>query len=85
VRPKSSKKVIYNPSNIGTSTSTGDSFNKRKQSKELKIELNDILNKKNMSRSSRVNEFKNGYKYNVQVGNYSAGGNGVKYTNKIIK
>jgi RNA polymerase II subunit A small phosphatase-like protein len=85
VRPKSSKKVVYNTCNIGTSTSTGDSFNKRKQSKELKIELNDILSKKNMSRSSRVNEFKSGYKYNVQVGNYSAGGNGVKYTNKIIK
>ena len=60
-----------------------DNFNKGKQSKEFKIEFNDLLQKKTMSKSSRANDLKNGYKFqSVSPQNAT---NNVKYSNKILK
>jgi hypothetical protein len=79
VRPKSSKKVVYRPGGL----SAVDNFNKGKQSKEFKIEFNDLLQKKTMSKSSRANDLKNGYKFqSVSPQNAT---NNVKYSNKILK
>ena len=79
VRPKSSKKVVYRPGGL----SSVDNFNKGKQSKEFKIEFNDLLQKKTMSKSSRANDLKNGYKFqSVSPQNAT---NNVKYSNKILK
>ena len=79
VRPKSSKKVVYRPGGL----SAVDNFNKAKQSKELKIEFNDLLQKKTMSKSSRANDLKNGYKF--QSVSPQSATNNVKYSNKILK
>ena len=72
-RPKSSKKTIFfnNNKNI-------------KNTKDLKVELNEILQRKNDSKSSRANDLKGGFKYNLQNPLNSSSGFTIKYTNKII-
>ena len=72
-RPKSSKKAIFfnNNKNI-------------KNTKDLKVELNEILQRKNDSKSSRANDLKGGFKYNLQNPLNSSSGFTIKYTNKII-
>ena len=73
-RPKSSKKTIFFNNNNKNSKNT----------KDLKVELNEILQRKNDSKSSRANDLKGGFKYNLQNPLNSSSGFTIKYTNKII-
>ena len=72
-RPKSSKKTIFFNNNKNN-----------KNTKDLKVELNEILQRKNDSKSSRANDLKGGFKYNIQNPLNSSSGFTIKYTNKII-
>ena len=85
-RPKSSKKFHYSNNNITDS---------KKNVNNLRFELNEILQKRGISKSSRATDNKDGFKYgNVVMGgdinNCTSNNNNVKqysikYTNKIIK
>ena len=76
LRPKSSNKKSINYIRDN---------NKNKNLKDLKYELNEILQRKGNSKSSRANDLKGGFKYNLQIHNSGSIGFNVKYTNKIIK
>ena len=52
--------------------------------KDLRFELNEIL-KKGISKSSRPNDLKGGYKYNLLSPTSVSTGFNVKYTNKLLK
>ena len=71
IRPKSTKRFM--------------NYNKDKKGnlKDLRFELNEIL-KKGISKSSRPNDLKGGYKYNLNPMSVSTGFN-IKYTNKLLK
>ena len=49
------------------------------------FELNEILQRKNDSQSSRANDLRGGFKYNLNNPLSSSTNFTVKYTNKIIK
>ena len=51
----------------------------------MKVELNEILQRKNDSQSSRANDLRGGFKYNLKNPGNTMNGFTVKYTNKIIK
>ena len=72
-RPKSSNKRLMN-------------YNKDKKGnlKDLRFELNEILQRKTNSKSSRSNDYKNSFKYIQNPMNVSIRFN-VKYTSKLIK
>ena len=76
-RPKSSKKAIF--------FNGRDNSTKNKNVKDLKVELNEILQRKNDSQSSRANDLRGGFKYNLNNPLSSSTNFTVKYTNKIIK
>ena len=69
-RPKSSNKRFVNY------------IKDNKNVKDLKFELNEILQKKSNSKSSRINDLKGGYIYNIQ--NPIIVSNNMKYTSKIV-
>ena len=75
VRPKSSKKITYNSSN---------NDNKKKPFKDFRFELNEILQKRSVSKSSRATDLKGGFKYQTPMNNMN-NNFAVRYTNKIIK
>ena len=86
-RPKSSKKFHYSNNHINDS---------KKNVNNLRFELNEILQKRGISKSSRATDNKDGFKYgNVVMGgdinNCTSNNNNnvkqysIKYTNKIIK
>ena len=52
--------------------------------KDLRFELNEIL-KNEISKSSRPNDLKGGYKYNLLSPMSVSTGFNVKYTNKLLK
>ena len=77
-RPKSSNKKSINY--------TKDCNNKNnKNIKDLKYELNEILQRRCNSKSSRVNDLRGGFKYNLQIPMSGSTGFTVKYTNQIIR
>ena len=76
VRPKSSKKITYNSSN--------NDNNKKKPFKDFRFELNEILQKRSVSKSSRAQDLKGGFRYQAPM-NSTNSNFSVKYTNKIIK
>ena len=61
-------------------------YNKDKKGnlKDLRFELNEILQRKTNSKSSRSNDYKNSFKYIQNPMNVSNRFN-VKYTSKLIK
>ena len=76
-RPKSSNKKSINYNR--------DLNNKNKNIKDLKYELNEILQRRCNSKSSRVNDLRGGFKYNLQIPMSGSTGFTVKYTNQIIR
>ena len=77
-RPKSSKKIIY--FNGKDNNNQGN-----KHFKDLKVELNEIIQRKSDSKSSRANDLRVGFKYNLNNPLSASTNYTVKYTNKIIK
>ena len=78
-RPKSSnKKLSFNKQ-------TNSKNKNNNNNKELKYDINEILQRRGISKSSRANDLKNGFKYNLQTPFNSSSGFSVKYTNKLIK
>ena len=58
---------------------------KNKNNKDLKFDINEILQRRGISKSSRATDLKGGFKYNLQIPFNSSSGFSVKYTNKLIK
>ena len=82
MRPKTSaKKITPNYSRDNSKNSN----NKNNNLKDIRIEINDILQKKGVSKSSRANDLRGGFKYNLKNPGNTMNGFTVKYTNKIIK
>jgi hypothetical protein len=79
-RPKSSnKKISFNKQN------SKNKNNNNNNNKELKFDINEILQRRGISKSSRATDLKGGFKYNLQIPFNSSSGFSVKYTNKLIK
>ena len=88
VRPKSSKKVQYNHN----SNYYDIKKNTNSQEKDLRYDLTEILQKRGLSKSSRANDNKGGFKYSnviINTGdinpNISNNKFSFKYTNKIMQ
>ena len=79
VRPKSSKKVIH------YDNSSNNNDKKKKSYKDFRFELNEILQRRGVSKSSRANDLKGGFKYHSPINSIGCPNFTVKYTNKIIK
>ena len=58
--------------------------NKKKPFKDFRFELNEILQKRSVSKSSRAQDLKGGFRYQAPM-NSTNSNFSVKYTNKIIK
>lgn len=84
MRPKTSAKKIT-PNYSRDNSKNSNNNNKNNNLKDIRIEINDILQKKGVSKSSRANDLRGGFKYNLKNPGNTMNGFTVKYTNKIIK
>jgi len=85
MRPKTSAKKITPNYSRDNSKNSNNNNNKNNNLKDIRIEINDILQKKGVSKSSRANDLRGGFKYNLKNPGNTMNGFTVKYTNKIIK
>ena len=75
IRPKSSKRIIH--------CSDSNDTKKKRPLKDCRMELNEILQKGGVSKSSRANDLKGGFKYQTPINNLNK--ISLKYSNKIIR
>jgi hypothetical protein len=85
INPEIKTDSSTNLPDYSTTINSKNKNNNNNNNKELKFDINEILQRRGISKSSRATDLKGGFKYNLQIPFNSSSGFSVKYTNKLIK